>query len=138
MRSATGCRRNAVVDSMTSRSELVESLKDKEYRDLYVAERINVGLAYQIREMRGSEDMTQRLLAAKAGMHQATISELENPNYGAYTISTLKRLASVFDVALEVRFVPFSTLVDEDVRLTNADLSPDPHGKDELLDHVRV
>ena len=45
-------------------------------------------------------------------MNQNMIYRLENPSYGRATISTLKRIAAVFDVALVVRFVPFSQLID--------------------------
>lgn len=45
-------------------------------------------------------------------MNQNAISRLENPNYGKPTITTLKRIATAFDVALVVRFVPISQLVD--------------------------
>jgi hypothetical protein len=44
-------------------------------------------------------------------MTQNAVSRLENPFYGKATITTLKRIAAVFDVALVVRFVPFSRLV---------------------------
>ena len=45
-------------------------------------------------------------------MNQNAISRLESPRYGRATIGTLKRLAAAFDVALAVRFVPFSHLVN--------------------------
>jgi hypothetical protein len=45
-------------------------------------------------------------------MTQNAISRLESSTYGKATVTTLKRLASVYDVALIVRFVPFSYLVD--------------------------
>ena len=40
------------------------------------------------------------------------IYRLENPSYGKPTVSTLKRIAAAFDVALIVRFVPFGQLID--------------------------
>ena len=40
------------------------------------------------------------------------IYRLENPSYGKPTISTLKRIAAAFDVALTVRFVPYGQLID--------------------------
>ncbi len=43
-------------------------------------------------------------------MNQNAISRLESPNRGRPTITTLKRLAETMDVALVVRFVPFSKL----------------------------
>lgn len=46
------------------------------------------------------------------GVAQNVISRLENPYYGKQTITTLKRMATVYDVALIVRFVPFSQLIN--------------------------
>jgi len=51
-------------------------------------------------------------LADKIGSNQNAIYRAENPNYGKQTITTLKKIAAAFDVALVVRFVPFSELVD--------------------------
>jgi len=45
-------------------------------------------------------------------MKQGNISRLESPDYGKATISSLKRIADAFDVALVVRFVPFSQYTD--------------------------
>jgi len=44
-------------------------------------------------------------------MSQNNISRLENPDYGKFTLSSLKRIAEALDVALVVRFVPFSQYV---------------------------
>jgi transcriptional regulator with XRE-family HTH domain len=62
--------------------------------------------------MRERDGLTQEELAEKVGMNQNAIHRLENPNYGKPTITTLKRIAAAFDVALIVRFVPYSQLVD--------------------------
>ncbi|MGH9790429.1 MAG: helix-turn-helix domain-containing protein [Candidatus Acidiferrales bacterium] len=69
-------------------------------------------LVFQTRALRDREGWSQEKLASKVGMTQNQISRLENPSYGKATITTLKRIAAVFDVALVVRFVPFSQLAD--------------------------
>lgn len=56
--------------------------------------------------------MTQEALAKEAGMNQNAIYRLESPSYGRPTLTTLKRIASALDVALVVRLVPYSELVD--------------------------
>lgn len=56
--------------------------------------------------------MTQADLARESGMAQNNISRLESPEYGKYSISSLKRIADALDVALVVRFVPFSRYID--------------------------
>ncbi len=107
---------------MTSdkREQIVESLHDKEYRDAFVSEEIDTGLPFQIRALRNERGWSQKELAERVGMAQEGVSRLESLNYGKFTLTTLKRLASAFDVALVVRFEPFSSLVN-----WVADLSPD-------------
>jgi len=62
--------------------------------------------------MRDHKQWSQGQLAEKVGMNQNAISRLENPNYGKATITTLKRIAAAFDVALVIRFVAFGQMVD--------------------------
>jgi hypothetical protein len=45
-------------------------------------------------------------------MNQNAISRLESPNYGKATLTTLRRIAKTFDIAILVRFVPFSQMAD--------------------------
>lgn len=115
------------------RRQIVESLRDKEYRDLFVAEHISQGIAFQIRATREARGWTQQQLAEKVGKHQETISQVEDPDYGKLTLKTLKRLASALDVALIVRFVPFSQLVDYVANLSPDDLAVPSFNIDRLL-----
>ena len=96
---------------MITKNQLIEKLRDKDYRDAYVAEAVDTTPAIQVRIMRKERDWSQSELAAAAEMAQARVSQIENPDYGRLTLATLKRLASAFDVALMVRFVPFSELI---------------------------
>ena len=105
---------------MEIREQIVARLRDKEYRDTFVSEQINTGLAFQIRGLREQRGWTQAELGEKAGMAQARISVMEDANYSRFSLNTLKRLASALDVALVVRFAPFSELVNYFVDL-NAD-----------------
>ncbi|MBI3967130.1 MAG: helix-turn-helix transcriptional regulator, partial [Chloroflexi bacterium] len=84
--------------------QIATSLRDKEYRDIFVEEHISTGLSFQIRAMREQRGWTQEDLGQRAGMAQQRVCQLENPNYGRFSLSTLKRLASAFDVALAVHF----------------------------------
>ncbi|HUY26627.1 MAG TPA: helix-turn-helix transcriptional regulator [Candidatus Binataceae bacterium] len=81
----------------------------KRYRDVFGTSITGITAA-QIRAMREKSKWSQEELAQKAGMAQARISLLENPNYDNLSLNTLKRIANVFDVALIVRFAPFSKL----------------------------
>jgi len=77
-----------------------------------VESHINKGLAYQLRAMREARGWSQEEVAHLVNMPQTAISRLESPSYGKPTITTLKRMAKVYDVGLVVQFVPFSKLVN--------------------------
>lgn len=104
--------------------KLVAQLKDKKYRDAFVSEHIATGIPFQIRAIRKKIPWTQKELAEHAGMLQERISLAENPNYARFNIQTLKKIASAFDVALIVRFVPFGELVKWELNLSSESLGP--------------
>lgn len=110
----------------TERDRLVETLKgSKEYREAFWDENIATGVAFQVREMRASRGWTQRELGARAGnMAQERIHHIENPDYGQWSVTTLKRLALAFDVALEIRFISYGELVNRMLSRTPEMLSP--------------
>jgi transcriptional regulator with XRE-family HTH domain len=98
---------------LVSRSSLCRRFsRGPEVRAKFVESHINKGIAYQLRAMREAQGWSQVQLAAQVGMPQTAISRLESSNYGKPTITTLKRMARIYDVALEVRFVPFSKLLN--------------------------
>ena len=107
--------------SIEKKNRLIDKLKDKEYRDSYVLSNIYNGIATQIKALREQKEWTQKELGEHAdNMKQERVSVLENPNNSSVTINTLQRLASAFDVALMIRFVPFS-----DLAKWSLNLSPD-------------
>lgn len=108
---------------MSKRQQVWKSLEDEEYRREYSAD-VGTGLAFQIKLLREKNGWTQEHLAERTGKQQETISQWENPNYGSYTLNSLKTLAAAFDVALLVKFVPFSELVEWSIGLTPQRLAP--------------
>jgi transcriptional regulator with XRE-family HTH domain len=86
--------------------------RSREARAQFVSSQIDKGIPYQLRAIRDRQGLSQEEFAKAVGMNQNAISRLESPRYGRATIGTLKRLAAAFDVALAVRFVPFSHLVN--------------------------
>jgi len=98
---------------VSTRAQKIARLRNKEYRDAFVGSQINVGLPFQIRALREQRQWKQSQLAEKTGMLQPRISAIEAPGGAKFTIETLRRLASAFDVALVVRFAPFSELADQ-------------------------
>lgn len=113
--------------------QIWDSLRDSEYRHQFVEEEINVGIAFQIRSLRNRQNLKQAKLASRLEVKQPLVSSWEDPNYGKYSIGTLKELAKAFDVGLLVRFVPFSSLVKWTVELTPDDIAP-PNFEEEQFD----
>lgn len=115
--------------------KLLEEIKEPEYRRALVEGHAKDTIAFQIRQLRKSYGWEQRDLAKELGnvKLQPMISRYENPDYGRYSISTLLDLAAAFDVALVVRFAPYSELVEWDLTATNKTLSPAPYAKDKHL-----
>jgi len=123
--------------SMTDEQiQMWESLQDPDFRKQLIDEHINVGVAFQIHGLRQRQELKQKELAERLGdkKKQPLISAWENPNYGKYTLGTLKDLAKAFDVGLLVRFVPFSTLVDWTINLTSDVIAP-PNFVEEDKEH---
>ena len=108
---------------MSNYQQTWRSLRDQEYRHLYSSD-IGTGLAFQIRMLREKNGWTQEQLAEFTSKKQETISQWENPNYGSYTLNSLKSLAEAFDVALLVEFVPYSELVERNTTRTPQRLAP--------------
>lgn len=103
---------------------VTEELQDKEFRHLYLSAHIRELIALQIRATREARGWTQGDLGARAEIAQERISALEDSDYSGATLKTLRRLAAAFDVALLVRFAPFSELAEWIARLTPERLAP--------------
>ena len=122
----------------TIRNQLWEKMRDKPYRDTFVAAHLSTNIAAQIQTIREKRGWTKKLLAQKAGMSPSRITVMEDPSYEKFTLTTLRRLASAFDVALIARFTPFSDLVDWVAELSPEKLETPEFEKDSLshLDHL--
>lgn len=114
----------------TVRDRLREELNDFEYRHEYASEFLDMIVARQIRALRKERGWTQSELAAKLQKKQSFISAIEDEDYGALSLSTLKELARVFDVHLEVRFTSFADLLDDVERSSLEELQVPPFSED--------
>ena len=89
--------------NLSSKKSLIRRLKrGPDARTRFVDSHVNKTIAFQIRSLRG--DLSQEQAVEKLGMNQNAISRLENPYYGKSTLTTLKRIASAYDVGLLVEF----------------------------------
>ena len=118
--------------------KLLEEIKDPGYRRAFVEGHAKDTIAFQIRQLRKAREWEQRDLARQLGNPklQPMISRYENPDYGRYSISTLLDLAGAFDVALVVRFAPFSELVEWDLTSTEKTLLPPRYSEDKQLNKL--
>lgn len=122
------------------REQLLEAFQSKAYRDAFVADQIATGLSFQVRANREARRWSQTELGERAGgMLQPAISRLEGPDHEAFPkLDTLARLASAFDLALIVRLVPFSELLDWTAGLPSRDLAvPSFHDDTKLATATR-
>jgi transcriptional regulator with XRE-family HTH domain len=95
-----------------SKSDLLEELQNPEYRSEFVSSEIDMGIPMQLRAMREARGWKQSYVAEQTGTKQPRFSLMERPGYGKYSLNTLKKLASLFDVGLIVSFVPWGEMID--------------------------
>jgi transcriptional regulator with XRE-family HTH domain len=117
--------------SSTAKS-IWRKMRNKEYRDSFVASHISNTISAQIHSMRKERKWTQGDLADRCDMRQSRISTLEDPDFENVEIATLQRLASAFDVALSVRFVPFSEIAQRASTSTSSDFVVRDYSADTL------
>jgi transcriptional regulator with XRE-family HTH domain len=98
--------------TISARRQLLQSFRDRDYRRVFVEERVRASVALQIRALRQQHEMTQAKLGHAIGMAQTWVSKLEDPDYGKMTVGTLLRLAGAFDADIEIKFRPFSRTLD--------------------------
>lgn len=120
------------------REALRKRLMNKKHRDAFVSASVDQTIPFQIRAMRLAKERnwTQKELASRAKMKQERISVCENPNYGRFSLQTLKQIASAFDVALIVRFAPFSELVEWESNLSPESLEIKNFDKEEYFKEI--
>jgi transcriptional regulator with XRE-family HTH domain len=97
----------------TAREALRDEFQDPEARHDYADIFLNSSIALQIKALRLQRGWSQEALAERAGMKQSRISAMEQATYSGWSLSTLRRLAKAFDIALEVRFESFGTLLND-------------------------
>jgi hypothetical protein len=85
---------------------IAQKLKDKLYRDSFVAARARRFLAHQMRAIRGA--MSQAEFGKLIDKPQSVVSRFEDPSYGKMTINSLLDIAAKVDRALVVQFVDWT------------------------------
>lgn len=101
------------MSTATIKRDLLNSMRDREFRAAFNLENVYTTICFQLRALREQRGMSQGAFGRNVRMAQERISILEDPNAETKpTLNTLLRLADGLDVGLEVRFVPFSKVLD--------------------------
>lgn len=79
-------------------------MKNKEFRRLYAIERAKVALAQKIAEMRQDKHLNQKALAAKLGVSQQFVSQIESGEGRNLTLATLIRIAASLGHKVRISF----------------------------------
>jgi transcriptional regulator with XRE-family HTH domain len=108
---------------LRSSSAQWKKLRDKQYREEFVAAHARRAVPFQIRALMRKRNVSQQELAAKSGLTQGVISRAANPAYGKLTLNTIIRVAAGLDVAFVGAFVPFSKLLDHFDGLSEQELA---------------
>ena len=84
---------------------LETQLQDDEFRKEYESMQPEFDVIKAMIAARTSQNMTQKELAERTGIHQADISKLENGTRNP-SLNLLKRLAEGMGMVLKVEFIP--------------------------------
>ena len=119
---------------MNTFSKLWIKLRNKAYRDAFVATQLKRGIPFQFRVTRKKLGLSQADVARLAGVSQGVISRAEDSDYGNLTFNNVLRIAAGLDVAFVGRLVPFSDLAkwfdnlsEESVHVPTFEEEDSPH-----------
>lgn len=87
------------LDDALSSIKMIQTVEEKIYEDYDIYEEIST----QISLIRGTAQITQKELAAKCGLTQANISNIEN-GVSKPTIDSLKKIADALGKRLRIEF----------------------------------
>ena len=117
----------------------LRKLENFEYRRSYLREMVGGWVVHQLRVLRKGRGWSQAELGKRAcGRPQSSIGRIESEDYGNWNINTLIDLANAFDVALEVRFVPWSEFISRTSDLTSAAMSVDSFSKNDIYRAAKI
>lgn len=96
------------------RQQILSNLQQgKDYREGFVEEAINSRIIAQIHAIRIKNGMDYKQFAERIKRKLSWAYRLEDPNEAPPTIPSLLEVAAAFDIALDVRFCPFSELLND-------------------------
>jgi transcriptional regulator with XRE-family HTH domain len=114
-------------------NQLRNSFADEDYRYAYADSFMNSYVAAQIKVLRERNKLTQADLGQKTGTKQAGISRVENVNYSAWKVGTLRKIARALGVRLRITFEEWGTLPREIEKFTREALVREPFERDPVF-----
>lgn len=92
----------------------LEQLKDKAFRDAFLARSVRESIAAQVRALRRQHGLSITKFAKRCGLSYGTIFRIEHPLLNAGTkVITLLAITYAFDVALMVKLVSWTRFLQE-------------------------
>ena len=96
------------------KDQILKSLQSsKEYRQAFVEENVRARITAQIHALRTESALDYKQFAERIDKKVSWAYRLEDPNEAPPTIPTLLEVAEAFDIGLDVRFRPFSELLND-------------------------
>lgn len=106
------------------RMNLLEKLKDKNYRHRFFKGRTEDDLASKLIEFRKKRGLSQAALARLCGMKQSAVSRIEKASYSRWSFATLWRVAKALDVRVQVIFTGMEDVIREyEIRYSDRNLT---------------
>ena len=116
--------------------ELAKNFLDVDYRQAWADDFVDTTLALQIAVLRRARQWSQTDLANRASTKQSAISRMEDVEYGAHSIRTLKQLAAAFGLRLRVSFEEFGDLIRESAALSENRLNRNSFEEDTYVSEL--
>lgn len=77
-------------------------MKEPDFRHAYAEDQVRLRIAFLVRALRESRNLSQRELADKMRTSQSVVARIEDPDYGSLTVNTLLNVAKALDLPLFV------------------------------------
>lgn len=98
----------------SAKADLLHNLAaSRDYRRSFIEEKVRTQLAIQVKTIREQRNMSRPTFASLLGKAASWVFRLEDPNQAPPTIPSLINVADALDVDLDIRFRPFSELLNQ-------------------------
>lgn len=102
---------------MSSNVQVFADIRNRDFRSAYAWSIVRIQFGLQLSATRQARGLTVEQLAHKAKIHPRVIRRIEGleKSIDNIRIRTLEKIASALDVALVVRFAPYSEVIKQDL-----------------------